>query len=412
MKKYFMIAAAALLIASCAKESDALYEGAAQSGEVTFSAFAKNSVKSYVTGNEFFEWNFKDLRKEDGKIAPSTLDASGESSNPRTYVRDMQLSVYNEKGECDLFVNATYKQEKDGKWHANPHKFYPIGYADFDFLAYSTSASADADVAPAAAWDGAKKVTLQVTDKSLENDILYAGGKEKASTHGPAYMLFKHAQAWITVRFTASYDPSCLTDGEPLDASGNPILVINAAEWQNIYKSGELILEWKDGKPLETQATENHKADATATWNFFTQETSNVVMPDRCEKPWASGDSEAANKTKTATYGYPVVSVPESGELALKRNSYLDMLIPEQAKQALVINYTLGGEQFSYTIDAEEIIEGSKTDWKMGYHYIYNIQFYITEITTAPSVVLWKQVYGFSGDSETTTPDANDPLEL
>ena len=388
MKKYFMIAAAALLIASCAKESDALYEGAAQNGEVTFTAFAKNAMKSYVTSTDFFEYNFKNLRRgEKGEVLLSTSDASDDAIP--SVVRDMQLSVYNEEGKCDLFVNETYKQEKDGKWHANPHKFYPIGYADFDFLAYSTSASADADVAPAAAWDGARKVTLEVTDKSLENDILYAGGKQNAKAQAPADMLFKHAQAWITVCFTAKYDPSCLIAGaeRTVDASGNPILAINGAEWQNIYKSGELTLNWVASSDAE------YKGDAEASWNFFTQEPSNVVMPDRCEKPWASSDP-TAEATKDATYGYPVV---KDGEANLLMNSYLDMLIPEQAKQALVINYTLGGEKYSYTIDAETIKKtGSK--WLMGKHYIYNIQFNITEITTAPDVLTWVDETGFNSN--------------
>ena len=384
MKKYFMIAAAALLIASCAKESDALYEGAAQSGEVTFSAFAKNAMKSYVTSSEFYDWDFANLRDASGNVKESvSADASHDA------VRTMQLSVYNEEGKCDLFVNETYQREEDNKWHANPHKFYPIGYGDFDFLAYSIS-SGDADCETSAiTWNGAKKVTFEVTSTSLEDDILYAGGVQKASAHAPADMLFKHAQAWITVRFTVDASSDAYNKGGAIDAEDNTILSIDEAVWQDIYKSGELTLVWKDGQPSETGATANHKADATATWNFFTQETSNVVMPDRAA-------------TTDATYGYPVATKDY-----LVKNSYLDMLIPEQNKQALVINYTLGGEQFSYTIDLDKI-KNADAKWKMGYHYIYNIEFAITEITTAPSVVVWTEVYGFNGDAK----DEGDPLKL
>ena len=366
MKKYFMIAAAALLIASCAKESDALYEDAAQSGEVTFTAFAKNAVKGYVTNTQLAKLKFEDLRKD----ASGNVSSADASTDPR----EMHLSVYNEEAECDLFVDVTYQREADGQWHATPsHKFYPIGYKDFDFLAYSLDEKSFKNVS----WNGAKEVKLEVTDDFLTEDILYAGGKEAAATHGPAYMLFKHAQAWITVRFTVDASSDAYKQGGAKDADGNTILAINGAEWQNIYKSGELTLKWLKTSPTEDEIASasptsadksNYKADAEAKWNFFTQEPSNVVMPDR---------------ETDATYGYPVATKDY-----LVKNSYLDMLIPQQDKQALVINYTLGGEKFSYTIGMDKIGTGI---WEMGKHYIYNIEFAITEITTAPAVKVWAE---------------------
>ena len=383
MKKYFMIAAAALLIASCAKESDEMYEGIAQSGEVTFSAFARNAMKSYVVNTGFYDLDFKKLRDDaSGEVRESlekdaSSDASGNPVPTASYdaIRAMQLSVYNEKGECDLFVDEKYAREKDGQWHATPHKFYPIGYENFDFLAYSVREKSFENVS----WNGAKEVKLEVTENFLTDDILYAGGKQNATAHAPAQMTFNHAQAWITVRFTADYgdassDACCLNaSGDPLDASGNAILSIDEAVWQNIYKSGELTIKYDEAE------TNN----ANATWNFFTQETSNVAMPDRDDNKWAaSGDA--------ATYGYPVAT-----EAKLVKNSYLDMLVPQQAKKELVINYTLGkdkagnDQKFSYTVDLDKIKGSSGDNWEMGKHYIYNIKFYITEITTAPSVEVW-----------------------
>ena len=362
MKKYFMIAAAALLIASCAKESDEMYQ---ESGlnEISFNAFARNAMKSYVTSNEFYALNFANLRDASGNVQKSaSADASADASgNPvkQGVVRTMQLSVYNEDGNCDLFVDETYQRESDNKWHATPHRFYPIGYGDFDFLAYSIS-SGDADCETSAiTWNGAKKVTFEVTSTSLEDDILYAGGVQKASAHAPADMLFKHAQAWITVRFTVDASSDANNMGGAIDASGNAILKIDEAVWQDIYKSGELTIEF------DKEETTNY---AKASWNFFTQEPTNVKMPDRT----ASGE---------ATYGSPVMR-----EEKVTNKSFLDMLIPQQDKKELVINYTLGGEKFSYTVKSDKIGTGT---WEMGNHYIYNIEFKITEITTAPSVEVW-----------------------
>ena len=365
MKKSFVFAAAvAVALASCTNDESSIKMTDKQGqSEVAIFPFSKKTTRGFVTGNEFFEWKLDKLRKDDGSIDSSTLEKSAD-------VRDMQLSVYNDKGKCDLFIGETFKkggpkQEGDVSltdeniWHATPAIYYPIGYGEFDFLAYSLG-----EKKPSATWNGAKEVTLEVTDDCLTDDILYAGGVQNAKAHAAAAMLFGHAQAWLTTRFTVD------------DKSLETVLKIKSVTWQDVYASGELNIKFN-------KDAEDYKADAK--WNFFTQETSNVVMPDR---------------ETTKTYGEYVTKATN-----LTQKNYLDMLVPEQAKKSFVIEYTLGTDDtaktYEYLVDSDDLTTG---DWKMGTHYIYNIEFSITEITTAPTVKIWaEQEVTFGGKT---------PLEL
>lgn len=425
MKKSFVFAAAAAVaLASCTNdESSIKMTDKLGQSEVAIYPFSKTATRGFVTGNEFFEWNFENLRDgqkelgggiyENGVIDPIVKDGATQG-----VVRAMQLSVYNVEGDCDLFIGKTFekggpvqsgdnvsetgfvetnptnddskhlKYSSDSIWHATPPIFYPIGYGDFNFLAYSKGEST-----PSATWNGAQEVTLEVTKACLTDDILYGGGVQNAKAHAAAAMLFGHAQAWLTTRFTVDA-------GSPED-----VLQINKVTWQDVYASGELNIKFNN-------ATASYKADAT--WNFFTQETSNVVMPDRTSDPTYNTFVKCARKYKKNPDG-SYEKDPATGEFVpvndgevnktdnLTKQNYLDMLIPAQAKKSFVIEYTLGDQTYEYTVDNDDLTTG---DWEMGTHYIYNIQFSITEITTAPTVKIWAEKEVKFGDP------AKQPLEL
>ena len=415
MKKSFVFAAAvAVALASCTNDESSIKMTDKQGqSEVAIFPFSKKTTRGFVTGNEFFEWNFENLRDGQKELASGiyekgVIDPIVKDGATQGVVRDMQLSVYNVEGDCDLFIDKTFKKggpiqsgdnvsetgfvetnspyddskhfkySSDSIWHANPAIYYPIGYGDFDFLAYSTGESS-----PSATWNGAKEVTFEVTRDCLTDDILYAGGVQAAKNHAAAAMLFGHAQAWLTTRFTVDA-------GSPED-----VLQINKVTWQDVYASGELNVKFND-------ATASYKADAT--WNFFTQETSNVVMPDRTSDPTYGANvhcmrqyKKGTDDTWAETGSYqkdaegkfvPVNSGDEYKTDNLTKQNYLDMLIPAQAKKPFVIEYTLGGQTYEYLVDTDDLTGG---DWEMGTHYIYNIEFSITEITTAPTVRIWKE---------------------
>lgn len=417
MKKSFVFAAAAAVaLASCTNdESSIKMTDKLGQSEVAIYPFSKTATRGFVTGNEFFEWKFENLRDgqkelgdgifENGVVAPIVKDGTTQG-----VVRDMQLSVYNEEGKCDLFIDKTFKNDgpiqsgdnvagdathqkytTDSIWHATPAIYYPIGYGEFDFLAYSLG-----EKKPSATWNGAKEVTLEVTDDCLTDDILYGGGVQNAKAHAAAAMLFGHAQAWLTTRFTVDA-------GSPED-----VLQIKSVTWQDVYASGELNIKFNN--------TADYKA--VATWNFFTQEPSNVEMPDRTSAPTYNTFVTCARKYQKNPDDGSYVKNPTTGEFVpvndgdyetdnLTKQNYLDMLIPEQPKKSFVIEYTLGqgdgAQTYEYTVDNDDLMDG---DWKMGTHYIYNIEFSITEITTAPTVKIWVEKEVKFGDP------AKQPLEL
>ena len=438
MKKSFVFAAAAAVaLASCTNdESSIKMTDKLGQSEVAIYPFSKTATRGFVTGNEFFEWNFENLRDGQKELASGiyekgVIDPIVKDGETKGVVRDMQLSVYNVEGDCDLFIDETFTQggpiqsgdnvsetgfvetnspyddskhlkySSDSIWHADPAIYYPIGYGDFNFLAYSKGEST-----PSATWNGAQEVTLEVTKACLTDDILYGGGVQKAKAHAAAPMLFGHAQAWLTTRFTVD--------------AGSPenVLKINKVTWQDVYASGELNIKFNDG------ATNAYKADAE--WNFFTQETSNVVMLDRstdenkktyganvhCAQQYVkviNGEEQSEWKEegsyKKGVDGkfVPINTGDEYKTDNLTKQNYLDMLIPAQPKKSFVIEYTLGDQTYEYTVDNDDLTTG---DWEMGTHYIYNIEFSITEITTAPTVRIWAEKEVKFGDP------AKQPLEL
>ena len=324
MKKIFVLAPLAVLtIASCQKTEIAHIQDASQ--EVTINAFAKNMTKGYTgwtSGQTAFE-EIADPDKTDGDKTD----------------RKMILSAYNTtKGE-DFFLDKTFAKKTDGVWAADPAIYYPLGGDSYSFLAYSVGTSN-----PAATWSGAKKVSLEVTPDSFQDDILFStvsGASASTNAEKAIDMTFKHAQAWVNVNL-------CLAKG-----SGNVDFTVNSITWNNIYEQGILTLD----------------ADATpvASWNFFTQTTKNVAMDD----------TDIASGAKLAA-----ATADKDGE-----KTSLNTLFPAQKHTGFVINYTIGSGDDAQTLEYE--YEISEATWAMGTKYTYNIKINIVEVTVNPTVEIF-----------------------
>ena len=324
MKKIFFVAvAAAVVFASCQKAEQVGLNADQQ--EISVLAFNKNMTKGYVTGTDFKDTAYGELVKE----TPITTD------------RDLVLSAYDATLKEDYFIGKTFTKKEDKKWTSDPAIYYPLGGNNLQFLAYSIK-----DSTPVAEWENAQKVTLQVIADASKDDILYAAAastaKSQEEAEGKAVsMVFKHAQAWLTVKLSSNIED---------EATTKPFKV-NSITWKNIYNSGELTIEY--GSP------------AKASWNFFTQASKDVEMDD-------------ANRA--------VKEVTETP-------SQLDMLIPEQTAAAFVINYTIGDSTFDYEVPVLKYNEITK--FEMGKHYTFKLNFTITEITINPTVTAWVEVEGF-----------------
>ena len=117
MKKSFVFAAAAAVaLASCTNdESSIKMTDKLGQSEVAIYPFSKTATRGFVTGNEFFEWNFENLRDGQKELASGiyekgVIDPIVKDGETKGVVRDMQLSVYNVEGDCDLFIDKTFTQ--------------------------------------------------------------------------------------------------------------------------------------------------------------------------------------------------------------------------------------------------------------------------------------------------------------
>lgn len=334
MKKIFVLAAvAAVVFASCTKETFVSSEKE-NLAEMSISAFNKVATKNYTgwdTNRTFFY----------GVENPDTAGLNG--AKPDTTVRTMKLSVFQETVNEDLFTDVTFAKgtDPDTVWHATPAIYYPLGGNEFDFLAYSVGTEANY----IGVWDGAKKVTLQVTNKFFQDDIVYAAAKNKAQA-APTAMNFSHAQAWICMNLSLAKESTPTVDFK-----------VNSITWKNVKSEGKLSIEYG--------------ATAKATWDFFGIDVNEVNMDDPHDKldDYLAKPEEVTPATNPKTYkdGKP---------------SQLNMLLPAQTgAKSFVINYTVGGKTYDYEYTL------TSADWEMGHKYIYNVKVTVCEITIYPTVV-------------------------
>jgi len=342
MKKfiYFAAAMAALstLFASCNKEDGPAMSGDQKSyvnEEISFNTSAMKT-KGYVAGATFFDTAIAELHAgTDG--APSDVKEA----------REMKISsyLYPQTGsEGNYFVDYTYKQDEslfeDDKWHHDPKIYWPLA-GKLDFLAYSAMKDFDAkDVA----WNeknASESLVLTVLEDRTQDDIVFCSvsGRESSTGATAVPMQFKHAQAWL--EFQIKVANSDMEDK----------IAIEEIVIENIYNDGELTIE-------------NNSGDAKATWSFRKSQSKDVTFDDEYS---LYGSQKADFSLENAI----------DSEI-----SYMDMLLPEQAKTSFVIKYVLAGQpnklEYRYTLGTDNWLQGNK--------YIYEIQFNVNELTVAPTV--------------------------
>jgi len=368
MKKVLFIAMAVLAMSACNKmETTSVSDPA----EIGFFTMAQNATKGYAVNSSF-----------DQVTNPDTLGHNGSVTVERNW-RKMTISAYNATDSKDYFQAKTFeKGTSDEIWHATPAAMYwPIGKS-LTFLSYS-SKNILSRPEPVAKWDGAKKVSFDITaEQCYQNDILYAqaagsnrgtaAGKDGSSSTAGLPITFYHSQAWLTFNIVFN----------GVDAA-KQTLDIESIVLENVYNSGVLTFAYDE----TVGATR-----PTATWDFFTQNPTDVTVDD------AWGVLKKANLVKTSEDVNGV---------------QLNMLMPAQKHNNFVLNYKMNEKSNSVVLpfgtgdfdDVKLVSDGAnsagvKGEWKMGYHYIYNIQISINEITFKPTVTVWTNVTGFNPDPQ------------
>ena len=191
MKKVlFILGAAALVLASCAKSETVVKE--TTPGEISFKAVAGAMTKgAELTGNHLFT-NYSIY------AAATQKNASGVIENPSFFSTstEMQFKNGNESADPAVAVAA------DTPWHGNTLVYWPLGGVKMDFLAYAMPIAKHADIATSAAaatvwkayWndantDVAKTLSFNGVDTYANQvDVLYAVANDRTSANMNAHV--------------------------------------------------------------------------------------------------------------------------------------------------------------------------------------------------------------------------------
>ena len=337
MKKTFLFVVAAVVALTACNKNGSTADAPEMTKEMSVMAVNQKSMtKGYATGATFEDIAYNEIH-DDSPIATP---------------REMMLSTYlipQNGTPGNYFVAEPFAvNTEDNLWHATPARYWPIGGA-LDFLAYSVENAFAEDKVHWDADNAAGSLNINVTPAYTQDDILFSSVSGRASSTGSAAvpMEFKHAQAWIEFRV-------CATKAD--------VVMLNEITLENIYDCGDLNIK-------------NNAGDAIARWDFREYRAADKTVDDTFE-------------VYGSTSGTPKYLIVDDGDASTDTDwEYLDMLIPEQEKTAIVLKYELAGnedgQQLTYRFNLD------KENWLQGKKYVYDITMSVNEITIQPSVATW-----------------------
>lgn len=346
MKKILIPAVAVLALVACNKETSPspMQDNIGTVNNEIAVNTAAHKTKGYITGETFFDTAIAELHGE----------------TPATTPREMKLSAYltPQSGEADnYFTDFTFaKGASDGNWHHTPAVYWPIA-GKLDFLAYSSQEPFDTKDVTWNEKNASESLVLNVLEDRTQDDIVYAYAYDQKSENGATAvaMQFQHTQAWLEFQIKVA-------NSDMQDKIAIKEIII-----ENANNSGELTIR-------------KESSSAKAEWSFRHEQKKNIVFEDNY------------NLYGSSTGGVLTNALDEE-------ISYMDMLLPEQAKTSFVIKYYLAGQDKELQYRYELAGTGSSDNWTMGSKYVYEITFTVNEITVAPTVKAYE-----NGDVATLFP--------
>ena len=263
--------------------------------------------------------------------AAASADGSPKYFDPAAVSYGGQLFAYFTDGAKWFPASGTGSYTKQ-------HIYWPFGGVKVDFLACALTPAAKAALSPTFHSDThAREFTIDDWDTFANQfDVMYAvanGCVPGAS--GEVNLTFKHAQALLA--FTAKKSATTTVD-----------LTINKITIRDLEYKGSLKVD-------------NYRANLKAGWTIS-----------------AHGDKDLSAAEGIVDFPYTLNSTATQ----LTTN----LLIPEQSAKQIVINYSMGGKTFDYSLNIPRMT------WEMGKKYTFNLEFSAAEITFTTSVDDWTEV--------------------
>lgn len=333
-KNLFILAAAAVALASCSSD-DLISENAAAKGgqpqEIALFAVTQPSTRAAVDGVTF----------------PTTMGmqvAAFDATNHREFFSETAFSYVGSK---------TYTDESSAKTYWTGGKYWPLSPTYINFLAYADFQGTTKTLN----WgsdDPATNPTLALTmtdNHEAQKDLMYScGNGEVTQTSNtlvfPKYvaMQFKHAQAWIT------FNAKAKEEAETNKVTLNSITLVGA-KYNGVYTV------------TFTNGRKNASQSVAGAWSSL-GDAQNVVVPG-----WTAAAIAYASTGDGQAVGNGLMIVPDDTEAG------------DFTK--FTIAYSLDGKDYTYDYTP------ASTNVVQGNHYIYNIVFDLHEIEITPTVLDW-----------------------
>lgn len=255
-----------------------------------------------------------------------------------TAARTIMLSTYlvgqNGLTEGTYFCNEPFNITPRGVWAHDPDYLWPIG-AQLAFIGYSTEvplAIGEIEYDPV---NCTEKMRISLDRSHTQDDFLfgYRTLTQPTDSSDGTSMTFSHAQAWI------QFVISC-AEGSEGTVQFDRLVLLDA------YTDGLLTVTHPYGY-------------AEGSWSFRNSTACDTDVDD---------------------------NLGVCGSVIGDKPLYLDMLLPEQTKDAVIIYYRYMSApevQFQYKMPL------SLSHWQMGRKYIYELRFNPKGISLSPAVREW-----------------------
>ena len=412
-RQFFMVAAAAAMLAACTK-GEVVYDDSDVA--IAFSPVAQMSTKAPVYGpmnepNSAYDTDetfgiFAYHKVTDQTTWSNFYSSEGNTQTPSLYINNGEFefrtgSVYGgvtpyywpKTGLLAFAGYSPYEGLRD-LVNINPDGTNPsIKIPSFSQGSYSSTISNS---------KGALSVTNQTVDVMWfdldDAPIVNYGSAGTASTGVP--VKFRHACAWLDFNLSASHP-----DGGA-DAKG--LFKILKVTLKNVYTKGAFDSNKVEDAQSGTAGNETVTLDEKNPWTNFgyaTENTKDIVLfsYDQGQLLGTAGTAigeAASDDPKMELTGLLVIPqsldqvaevTAEGQEIAAKSATVLEI----EYQQMTSASQTPNTEKFVAAITGSNVVKGDGDavtdpgDWLYGRHYVYNITFGLDEILISPSVVDW-----------------------
>ena len=367
MKKVlFILGAAALVLASCAKSETVVKE---TQQEIGFKAISSPATK----GSEYTQ---------------GTLAA--DAANWLMYVSAIQKDPAGTSQE--YFKDVTFKYDGSSSWKAydlgTPDwapVYWPVGGSKLDFVAYAYNAAAKPN--GTASWpagvftnEGTPLYHIltftNVDTYGNQSDVVYAVKNAQATTASSVALAFDHAQALLIFNVKNTSDVAVTVNDIAFISAETHTAANNYA---NAIAKEKIFLKTKG-----TFTVNNGKINPEIGWSALDSQATVATSKANAAMPSKTSGSEVKSALNTVATGIVDYSTALGTGESEFRQIGSTLLIPEQEKVNFNINYTVGSNTMNYTNNE---LRGT---WEMGKVYIYNITIGLREITFTETVTAFK----------------------